>query len=111
MYLWSQRQLMPTTPGIIWQPNGRHYKKNVLQTGVSLGQLQWLNYLQQSDLPIDKNGERLRIEHAYYRGEKKIGDWWCDGYLQKDDTQYFFEYQGNLFAQVGTRLVFSYFYR
>ena len=96
MYLWSQKQLMPTTPGILWRPEGNHFNKQVLQSGVSLGQLQWLNYLQQSDITLDRNGKRHKIEHSYFRGEKKVGDWFCDGYLEKDGNKIFFEYQGKL---------------
>ena len=97
MYLWAQKQLMPTTPGILWSPQVHGFGKQVLQSGVSMGQLQWIYYLQQSDFVVDRNGVRQTIEHAYYRGEKKVGRWYCDGYFMKDGVEYFLEYQGKSF--------------
>ena len=97
MYLWSQKQNMPTTPGIEWTKSQTFYNKKVLQPGVSLGQLQWINYLQQSDFALDKGGNRVTIEHAYFRGEKKVGQWFCDGYMEKDGIKFFLEYQGKQF--------------
>ena len=94
MYLWSQRQNMPTTPGLLWTPSKNGFEKKVLHNGVSLGQLQWIYYLQQSNLTIDKNGNRVVIDHAYHRGEKKIDQFYCDGYMCKDGEEYFFEYLG-----------------
>ena len=96
MYLWSQKQKMPTTPGILWSQKGSKFTKKVLETGVSLGQLQWLYYLQQSDFTLDSQGNRVIIDHAYHRGERKFGDWYCDGYMEKDGVKYFLEYQGKV---------------
>ena len=96
MYLWSQKQTMPLTPGIEWTRDDVMFRKRVLGQGVSLGQLQWLYYLQETDFCRDSNGNRIQIKHAYFHGEHKVGKFYCDGYLEKDGQKYFLEYNGKL---------------
>lgn len=94
MYLWSQYQQMPTTPGVEWIKNGTAFKKKVLSTDVSLGQLQWLNYVQQSELCLDADNNRIQIQHSFYRGEHQMGKYKCDGFFIKDGRKYFLEFNG-----------------
>ena len=51
MYCDSERQTMPLTPGILWEKNGRRYKKSLLldANSVSYSQMQWLYYMQQKE--------------------------------------------------------------
>ena len=100
MYLWSQTQDMPLTPGLQWTKSGTTFRKSVMMSGVSLGQLQWINYVQESDLVLDDNGSRVQIEHAYFRGEKSLGGFRFDGYFEKNDQKYFMEYNGELKLQI-----------
>ena len=71
MYLWSQTQNMPLTPGILWTKSGNKFNKAVMMDGVSFGQLQWIYVVQQSDFVLNNDGSRILIEHAYHRGEYK----------------------------------------
>ena len=92
--LFSQLQDMPLTPGILWTPSGSGYKKSVMTHGCSFSQLQWLYYLQETELCIDQSGNRIQIEHAYHRGEVKRGPYKIDGYFRKDNQDYFLEFLG-----------------
>ena len=94
MYLWSQFQEMPTTQGVQWTKQGQTFKKSTLATDVSFGQLQWLNYLQESELCLDADNNRIQIEHAYHRGEYQVEEFRCDGYFMKDGKNFFLEYNG-----------------
>ena len=90
---------MPLGPGILWTLNGSTFKKNVMKAGTSLGAVQWMNYIQESDICLDSNGNRQTIESLYFQGEHKIqvGDntiLEIDGYFKKDGQEYFLEYHG-----------------
>ena len=89
---------MPLGPGILWTLNGQFFKKSVMKAGTSLGAVQWLDFMQQSDICIDSSGNRVTIQHAYYQGEAKIVDgkttWDIDGYFEKDGQEFFLEYNG-----------------
>ena len=85
---------MPLGPGILWTLNGQFFKKNVMKAGTSLGAVQWMNFIQQSDMCVDSAGNRIQIEHSYHQGEKDINGYKIDGYFQKDGKEYFLEYNG-----------------
>ena len=42
LYLWSQNQKLPTTPGILWERHGNSFRKNIMTNGNSYAALQWL---------------------------------------------------------------------
>ena len=47
MYLFSEMQDMPTTPGLLWTKTGRDfYKKKIMTPGHSLKAQKWLEYMQ-----------------------------------------------------------------
>ena len=85
---------MPTNPGLRWVLKSGKYKKSVMTDGVSLGQIQWLNYVETTELCLDLNGKRIKIESAYYRGEHKEDFALVDGYFVKQGCKYFLEYLG-----------------
>ena len=90
-----QQKDLPTTPGILWTLKDNKFKKNIMMAGVSLGQLQWLSYLQHYDKTFkDKDGNLIQIEHAYFRGEHKINNYAVDGYVSMENGQIFLEYLG-----------------
>ena len=88
MYLHSQDQVMPLGPGLRWTKNGKTFKKKVMVDGCSLGQLEWLNYIEIED--------EVKLEHAYHRGEyTEFGDKYRpDGYTNVEGEHYFYEYLG-----------------
>ena len=64
-----------------------------MKAWTSLGAVQWIDYMQQSDICIDSTGTRVRIQHAYFQGEKKINGidkdkWDVDGYFVKDGQEF-----------------------
>ena len=61
---------------------------------MSLGQIQWLNWLQTTDICINRTGERIQIQYGYYRGEFEFEGEKVDGYIYKDDVHVFMEYLG-----------------
>ncbi|CAG5101819.1 Oidioi.mRNA.OKI2018_I69.chr1.g14.t1.cds [Oikopleura dioica] len=70
LYLFAQKMLLPSTPGIRWQKiDNSVFRKSIMTTDNSLAALQWLTYIDEfSPLLVQANGERLRLEHQYFRG-------------------------------------------
>ena len=108
LYLYSQNQLLPTTPGIQWSKRSNGYfRKKSLRTDISFASLQWLYWLQETDICVDKHGQRQRIHHGYHQGEVCCEclqfDYQCahrkpvDGYCLVDGQHIFFEFLGCYF--------------
>ena len=101
LYPWALLQDMPTGPGIHWDckdkdGNDRSYfvKKNMLPSS-SLQEFQYLMYLNHHDSRfIDETGMPIRIENAYYRGQKEIAGYKVDGYCKNKEKTYLIEYNG-----------------
>ena len=94
MYQWSENQVMPLGPGLLWTPNNNGFQKNVMMAGTSFAALQWLQWIQQSAICVDSSGNRVQLEHGYHQGEKVLNGYKLDGYLVKDGKEFFFEYHG-----------------
>ena len=92
MYLDAQGKSMPLGHGLLWSPNGSKFRKRVMASGCSLGQLEWLNYMELED--------EIQIQHAYYRGEfTGYGEKYKpDGYAVVDGLETFYEYLGMYIA-------------
>ena len=86
MYLWSQQQVMPLSPGLHWIPTERGFRKQVLQGQTSFSALQWLQY-EQTKL-------KIQIQHAYHQGEKTVFGYRVDGYAVVDGVETVWEYNG-----------------
>ena len=84
---------MPTTPGICWTKQGNQYRKQIMAYQMSFGQIQWLNYMQETEC-FDKNGVKHQLEYGYYRGEVDFKGYKPDGYVKIDGEHRFFEYLG-----------------
>lgn len=66
--------------------------------GCSLQALQWLTWVQENDKRLkSKSGERVKLQHKYFRGEKRFGEWDVDGYAEVDGQKYFYEFLGCYF--------------
>ena len=67
-----------------------------MKSGTSFKALQWLTYVEETH-PIltDQHGERIKLQHAYYRGEKDFNGWFADGYANVDGEHFFFEFLGD----------------
>ena len=89
MYLWSQEQFLPLSPGIHWTMSDGFFKKKPLGGNTSLSALQWI-YYQQAELK--KSG--VKIQHAYFQGEEKIEGYLVDGYAVIRGEKTVFEYNG-----------------
>ena len=46
---------------------------------------------------IQKCGSRVKLEHKYFRGEHRFGDWSVDGFADVDGQKYFYEFLGCYF--------------
>jgi len=62
----------------------------------SLGQVQWLQWLQETSLCLDDDGNQIQMEYGYFHGETEYDDLKPDGYMFKDGEHHFFEYLGNI---------------
>ena len=61
---------------------------------MSFPQIQWIQYLEQTDICVDSAGVRHRIEHGYFRGEYEFENIKPDGYLFINGEHLFFEFLG-----------------
>lgn len=91
MYLGTQMQPMPLTPGIEWTLQKKKFTKRSLQPGISFKSLQWLYYLQATEF------KGIQIQHAYHRGEKTFNGHKVDGYALVNDQHVFMEFNGCYF--------------
>ena len=96
MYVWSQGQPMPLGPGLLWTKNGKRFRKQLMlgMEQSSMAALQWLYYEQERCL--DKNGQQVQIQHAYFRGEHRVGKWKIDGFAIVDGQHRYYEFNGML---------------
>lgn len=97
MYLYSQEQNLPCGPGIEWALKGNIFKKSVMISQISFPQIQWLQCMQESDICIDSNDNRMQIQHAYFRDEIVINGYKPDGFMVRDGVNVFFEFLGEFY--------------
>ena len=64
MYLWSQQQAMPLSPGLHWISNGKWFKKQVLQGQTSFSAVQWLQY-EQTKYQVDYKMLPSHVNNVY----------------------------------------------
>ena len=62
--------------------------------GVSFPAMQWLYWMQEQPLLVNKKGEKVQIQHAYYQGETIVGPWSVDGHAAIDGINHYFEFNG-----------------
>ena len=86
MYLWSSDQPMPLGPGIRWNKSGRYFRKSVMHRNVSLGQMQWLYFIEAT--------ENIKLEHAFYHGEANCEGFFPDGFAIIGSVKHYWEYLG-----------------
>ena len=96
MYLYSQKMDMPLSPGIEWIFKNQRAHKKLMTDQMSMGQVQWLNAVQETALCLDANGNKIQIQHGYFRGEKDIHGCKVDGFMVKDGKEHYFEYLGTI---------------
>ena len=97
LYPWALKENMPCSPGILWEldDGGYSFKKKQMIAGVSIGELQYLMYLQYHDFRFKKpNQEYYHIEHSYFRGQRKIEGMNVDGFAVCGEKKYIIEYNG-----------------
>ena len=103
MYLSCQGKDLPTSPGLVWDKNGKtKWRKRVMTTGHSLKSQQWLTYKQATDtFLLNNDGTRAIIHSKFHRGEKKILNnttkllsWSVDGYAESDQGVKIYEFLG-----------------
>ena len=92
MYLWAQGQDMPLGPGIRWNKSGRYFRKSVMHPNVSLGHMQWLNYIEAT--------QNIELEHAFYHGEANCDGFFPDGFAKIGSVNHYWEYLGAYCNQI-----------
>ena len=97
MYLWSQLQVQPLTPGLRWVQNGRGFQKRIMSPNSSFGALQYLYYCQ---AVLDVTNPGTMIQHQYFQGEKTIYGVKVDGYYQIDGKEVVLEFNGKYLVPV-----------
>ena len=96
LYLHAQLQPFPASPGIHWKLHpGKYFSKSVMTYGCSFAALQWLTFIDENSPALNSSdGSRVRLEHAFFRGEKVEGPWTIDGYAEVDERKFYFEFLG-----------------
>ena len=94
MYLWSQNQQLPLTPGLLWEMKNNKYIKSHMSSQISFKALQWIYMEQESDRCVDKNGNRVTIQHDYFQGEVTVFNAKVDGYALIDGVHVVWEFNG-----------------
>ena len=74
-----------------------------MKAGTSFGAMQWLYYMQATDC-IDKKGERVQMQHAYFNDEHVECGFQPDGFAIIDGEYVFYEYHGRSMSH---RLLFK----
>ena len=59
-----------------------------MTSGVSLGQLQWIYWLQETEY------KHVQLQHAFFQGEIEFNKFYPDGYALINGEHHFFEYLG-----------------
>ncbi|CAG5101507.1 Oidioi.mRNA.OKI2018_I69.YSR.g17157.t1.cds [Oikopleura dioica] len=95
LYLWAENQKLPTTQGILWEKKSNNFVKNIMTNGNSFVALQWLLFAEENDPNLtDKNGNRIRLQHQYFRGEHSEEGRKVDGFAIVDGVKVFWEFLG-----------------
>ena len=88
----------PTGPGFDWTPTNNFMEKKLMtKLGVSKVSLEWLEFMNTDERFINRSGDRVKIQHAWNKGEKMIGNYCMDGFCQVDDMNYCLKFQGCYF--------------
>ena len=99
--MYAQSKNMPCSPGIFFEKRGSTFWKRCMGASNSLGAVQYLEYCNEySEFLKKRNGERVPLEHQYYRGEYDFQGKLPDGYASVDDKNVFFEYNGSEFDKI-----------
>jgi len=96
MYVSTYSNEMPTGRGFDWnlQKDGAFRRKVIAPKSISLACIQWIDYMNNDKLFVDKNGVRQYIQHGWNGDEVEIGNYPVDGYVKVDDKKYFLQFDG-----------------
>lgn len=98
MYPATFKEKFPCGLGLEWTlKNDKLTKKLMTTQKVSLGSIEWLDFMSNDDRLINKHGVYCPIVSAWGSREVKIGPYKVDGYALVDNLCYIFEYDGCTF--------------
>ena len=80
---------MPTGRGFDWtiQEDGTFRRKVIAPKSISLACIQRIDYMNNDEQFVDKNGVRQYIQHGWNVDEVEIGNYPVDGYVKVDDKK------------------------
>ena len=74
---------MPVGPGLLWSKNDKKFSKKIMCSQTSFSAMQWLEYMNEySELLINDDGSRAKLETYHHRGEKEVSRYKVDGYAE-----------------------------
>ena len=93
------RQKFPCGLGFEWTNLGGILSKKLMTSKkISLGSVEWLDYMNQTDSRLKKsNGKRMQIISGWGSSEVKIGPYKVDGFSKVDEKVLIYEYDGCFF--------------
>ena len=96
MYVSTYNKEMPTGRGIEWvsKSQSTFEKKLISGSNISMGSVEWIDYMNNDTRFIDSKGVRQYIQHGWNGSEVKIGNYDLDGYVKVDEIEYALQFDG-----------------
>jgi len=95
MYPSTFKEKFPCGLGFEWTLQKTVLTKRLMTSQkISMGSVEWLDFMSNDGRLVDKNGNRSTIVSGWGSGEVKIGPYKVDGYSFVDNMEYIFEYDG-----------------
>ena len=96
MYVSTYNKEMPTGRGIEWvsKSQSTFEKKLISGSNISMGSVEWIDYMNNDTRFIDSKGVRQYIQHGWNGSEVKIGNYDVDGYVKVDEIEYALQFDG-----------------
>ena len=99
LYPCVMQQNMPTGMGLYLEPDKKGTFRAKLMSknpfaNASKKSYIFMDYIQQSDKFIDKNGNKVLLQTGITHGEKKIGNFYLDGYAEVDGFKIGVDFHG-----------------
>jgi len=95
MYPSIFKEAFPCGIGFEWIRENNFFHKNLMTASkISMGSVEWIDYMSNDKRFINKKGERQIIISGWMGNEKKIGNYLVDGFCCVDDKVFVLEFDG-----------------